>query len=388
MKIVADENMPKVAELFAPLGEVVYVNGRTLTNEQLLAYDADALLVRSVTKVNEELLKDTNIRFVGSATIGIDHIDVDYLSLNKIDFANAPGCNAHAVADYVMSALSYLYEEKGLSWLTSKISIIGYGNVGMEVHQRLAQLGCSLSVYDPFKAIEYANGVHTDKTIHFVDLHEALQSEVIVLHTPLTTDGDFPTQHMLNEQMLKNLAPNTSIINAGRGGVIDEHALMQRKQELGGEVSLIFDVWDNEPNINLDLMQEVDIATPHIAGYSLQGREKGSWMVYKAFCKCFDIAQKVALQDVLSTGLIKQLELAGNVGDLHLEISRTCHAIYNLTRDDANMRKALFQSLRVGNTQGAAFDLLRKHYSERDELSTCCVVGKHCDVYKATGFSI
>lgn len=387
MKIVADENMPKIAELFGALGDIHYVNGRELSNKQLIELEADALLVRSVTKVNESLLRHSNVRFVGSATIGVDHIDLDYLEANGIGFASAPGCNADAVADYVISALSYLYEQKNIRWLEATIGVVGYGNVGSTVYQRLMQLGCKISVFDPFKAqsskAEEAN---------FSSLEEVLASQVIILHTPYTTDGDYPTKHMLNADMLKNIRRDACIINAGRGGVIDESALQSRKRELGGQLSLIFDVWEGEPNIDLELLKEVDIATPHIAGYSLQGREKGSWMIYDAFCQYFKINTVKQLEHTLSTGAIASLTLAqGRViekeieskHDLHLQIARASHAIYNLCRDDASMRRTL---LHPNRTEG--FDFLRKHYTERDELSTCKITNGDKAVYQALGFSV
>lgn len=396
MKIVVDENMPKVADLFGDIAQIHYVDGRTLTAEQVV--DADALLVRSVTKVNQNLLRGSKVKFVGSATIGTDHVDTSYLQAKNIAFASAPGCNADAVADYVLSALSYLYEQKGVAWLNASIGIVGYGNVGSKVYGRLDKLGCQLKVHDPFKKI-------TDKTLNqvaakFVSIEEIMSCDIVILHTPLTKTGAHPTQGMISTDLLNKLSTGACIISAGRGGVIDEVALLARYKELDGDLSLVFDVWMNEPLIDLSIMDMVDIATPHIAGYSLQGREKGTWMIYQAFCQFFDIQPTVQVSDVLSHGVIESLALSKHtlvrnsknksqekvtsVNDtLHLKIARACHAIYNVSRDDAAMRQQLQHS---SNTE--SFDFLRKHYVERDEFATCKVIdNQDKKTFVAVGFS-
>ena len=280
MKIIADENMPNVEALFSHLGTVELVNGRNLTHEQVK--DADILLVRSVTKVTQALLAGSSVRFVGSATIGVDHIDLEYLAQANIAFSSAPGCNAEAVADYVFSALSHLYMTKKLPWLKRKIGVVGYGNVGKTVYQRFAQMGCEVCVYDPFKVPDQGD-------VNFVSLAEILTCDVISLHAPLTTSGSYPTKDMLGAEELSQLSSGVAIISAGRGGVINESALIERHKQLQGDMHLVLDVWDGEPLINQELAAIVDIATPHIAGYSKQGREKGTWMVYLALCEYLKI---------------------------------------------------------------------------------------------------
>jgi len=375
LKIVVDENMPKVAHLFKEIADISYVNGRTLTQSQLR--DADALLVRSVTKVNRALLEGSSVKFVGTATIGVDHIDQDYLKQANIGFASAPGCNAEAVADYVMSALSYLYLHKEVAWLDAKIGVVGFGNVGTRVHARLRGLGCDLVVYDPFKC---ELNEPDAGAVAFVELAEVMACDIICLHAPLTDCGAFPTKNMISKALLSGLKSGSSIISAGRGGVLHENSLIERYDELNEKLNLVLDVWDGEPNINLSLLGLVDIATPHIAGYSLQGREKGTLMIYQAFCQYFQIAPKFDMQNALTKGAIMSLEPNPKFGR-HRLIAKACHAIYNLAADDAKMRNVLSQDL-----IGGEFDLLRKHYVERDEFSTCKITAGYKDL-NAVGFT-
>ena len=374
MKIVVDENMPKVADLFADIADISYVNGRNLTQSQLI--EADALLVRSVTQVNESLLKGTPVKFVGTATIGVDHIDQAYLDVSNIGFASAPGCNADAVADYVISSLSYLYLQKGVAWLDAKIGVIGFGNVGQRVYSRLSNLGCDLAVYDPFQCqtVDWQ-----DKAINFVDIEDIMSCDIICLHAPLTKTGPYPTQNMLSKLLLDKLKANTSIISAGRGGVINEDALIEKYHALSGKLNLVLDVWENEPNINLELLGLVDVGTPHIAGYSLQGREKGTLMVYQAFCKHFGVDAKYD-SSALTKGSISFIEPNADLGR-HLILAKTCHAIYNPAADDAKTRRKL-----LSGDPAKEFDLLRKHYVERDEFSTCKVAVAYNDL-KAVNFT-
>lgn len=376
MKIIADENMPNVKALFSHLGTVELVNGRNLTQEQVK--DADILLVRSVTKVTRELLEGSSVRFVGSATIGVDHIDLEYLAEADIAFSSAPGCNAEAVADYVFSALSHLYMTKKIRWLKQKIGVIGYGNVGKTVYQRFAHLGCEVCVYDPLKEKDYSE-------VNFVSLEQILSCDVISLHAPLTTSGSHPTKGMLGAGELSQLSPGTVIISAGRGGVINESALIERHKHLEGNLHLVLDVWDGEPLIDQELASIVDIATPHIAGYSKQGREKGTWMVYLALCEHLNkVASAVSQREAISAGWFSSLNL--NAQRPHEEMLARCiQAIYDVARDDARLRFKYRE-----NKESNVFDWLRKNYVERDEFNTCLIAstGDVSRLLGAIGFSV
>jgi erythronate-4-phosphate dehydrogenase len=357
MKIIADENMPNAEALFSHLGTVELVNGRALTHDQVK--NADVLLVRSVTKVTRDLLEGSSVRFVGSATIGVDHIDLKYLAEVNVAFSSAPGCNAEAVADYVFSGLSYLYLTKGLHWLSKKIGVIGYGNVGKSVYERFARMGCQVCVYDPLK-------MDSGGSVNFVSLTDVLACDVISLHAPLTHSGSYPTKGMLGAEALSQLPAGAAIISAGRGGVIDEQALIERHAQLNGDLHLVLDVWDDEPNINQALVSIVDIATPHIAGYSKQGREKGTWMVYQALCQYLKLnTLGISSKDAMSDGWLSAIRVRAG-GSQEEMLARSIHAIYDVARDDARLRFKYRE-----NKENNVFDWLRKHYIERDELNTC-----------------
>ncbi|WP_369921543.1 4-phosphoerythronate dehydrogenase [Marinomonas polaris] len=377
MKIIADENMPNAKALFSHLGNVELVNGRTLTHEQVK--DVDVLLVRSVTKVTQELLEGSSVRFVGSATIGVDHIDLDYLVKANIAFSSAPGCNAEAVADYVFSGLSHLYMTKQFSWLSKKIGVIGYGNVGKTVYDRFSRMGCQVCVYDPFKE-------EGDSSANFVSLDEILLCNVISLHAPLTSVGVYPTKGMIGSKELAQLSAGTAIISAGRGGVIDEVALLERHSQLNGDLHLILDVWDGEPSINQKLVSIADIATPHIAGYSKQGREKGTWMVYQELCRHLELSSDViSKNDAISTGWFSSIDVDSAVL-LEEMLARSIQAIYDVARDDVRLRYKYRE-----NKEKNVFDWLRKHYVERDELNTCLICANNndaCNLMGAAGFSV
>ncbi|RBP84792.1 4-phosphoerythronate dehydrogenase [Marinomonas rhizomae] len=377
MKIIADENMPNAKALFSHLGDVELVNGRTLTHEQVK--DADVLLVRSVTKVTKLLLEGSSVRFVGSATIGVDHVDLECLAELDVAFSSAPGCNAEAVADYVFSSLSHLYMTKKVSWLNKKIGIIGYGNVGKTVYDRFANIGCQVCVYDPIKekSRDFAN---------FVTLDEILSCDVISLHAPLTHSGLYATSGMIGREELARLSAGVVVISAGRGGVIDERALLERHAQLDGNIHLVLDVWDNEPSINQELVAIADIATPHIAGYSKQGREKGTWMVYQALCHYLRLNLGVVNErDAISAGWISSIN--ANAEALKEEmLARSVQAIYDVARDDARLRYKYRE-----NKEKNVFDWLRKHYVERDELNTCLIRSHDNDASEmmgAIGFSV
>lgn len=357
MKIIADENMPNVEALFSGLGDVTLVSGRDLTNDMLEG--ADVLLVRSVTKVNEALLSGTSIKYVGSATIGTDHVDKNYLVSKGIGFNSAPGCNAEAVADYVFSSLAHLYLNKGLDWLKASIGVIGQGNVGKCVAGRFAALGCDVSVYDPFVTSDI-------KGVRNVDLAELLRSDIVCLHAPLTHVGDHPSFDMVGSKQVASLRAGQTIISAGRGGVINEEALVQRFKELKGNLNLVFDVWHQEPAPNMVLAGLCDLATPHIAGYSKQGREKGTWQIYKSMCKHFGLTVKSDYAQAVSQGSIGIIQLSKELSRIE-SLSRAMLSMYDPSRDSVRFLRVMHSD------QEKPFDWLRKHYVERDEFNTCVI---------------
>lgn len=343
MKIIADENMPMVRELFAGFGVVETFPGRELGPEQVK--DADVLLVRSVTPINEALLNGSSVGFVGSATIGTDHVDLAYLDQQGIQFANAPGCNANAVVQYVLSVLFSLRAD----WMSQTVGIVGCGNVGGQLYQTLHNLGVDCLCYDPF--LENSNGSPA-VNLPLVSFDEVLQADILCLHTPLTKDGPYPTFHLFNEDVLSRLGDNLLLINAGRGAVVDNSALLHLLPYRSWQVAL--DVWENEPNIAIPLLERVDIGTPHIAGYSDDGKVNGTTMIRDAFCRWRGV-------DVPETVSGQVVSYALEVGSL----SEAVLATFDVLAEDRRMREVLL-SHSVDVSQG--FDQLRKSCPKRLEF--------------------
>jgi erythronate-4-phosphate dehydrogenase len=361
--IIADQNMPLVEDYFGHLGKVKLMAGRDIDRHAIEG--SEILLVRSVTEVNCDLLQGSTVRFVGSATAGTDHIDLDYLEKNNIQFAHAPGCNAEAVVQYVLSVFSCLKPE----WQHSRVGIVGCGNVGGRLYQKLCSLGVDCQVYDPFlTATQIPDLVTFDKV---------LNCDIISLHTPLTTAGDFPTYHMFNQQVLNQLKLNALLINAGRGSVIDNSALVQRLKQ-SDNIRVALDVWESEPEINTELLDLVSIATPHIAGYSNEGKLRGTTMLAEALFKTYLIDQSMPSPSDLMNDSKPSLDTAGK------DLNQLLLECYEVTDDDQRMRKALKDS-----DIAVSFDQLRKTYPQRREYSHYNV-GTDSTVYpqlKLLGFS-
>ena len=282
MKILADQNIPCVADAFRDLGEITLMPGREIKREHLS--DCQCLIIRTVTRVDATLLDDTPVEFVGTATIGTDHIDLDYLAKTNIGYSNAAGCNAESASEYVISGLFALAQRKDFDPLQLKAGIVGFGNVGSRLHQKLDTLGIECLVCDP--PLQEAG----TSSQSFVDLDTILREcNFISLHVPLTRTDKHPTFHLLDAEQLQRLAADCLLVNAARGEVVDNKALLdvlQRRDDL-----LVFlDTWENEPNLLRELLQWVDLATPHIAGYSVEGRLRGTQMVLDAACKHFGIS--------------------------------------------------------------------------------------------------
>lgn len=266
--IIVDENIPLAETIFAPLGKVTSLPGRNITPD--LVKEADILLVRSVTPVNEQLLADSKVKFVGTATTGTDHVDCNWLAQQGIMFADAKGCNAEAVAEYVVCAVAALQKQQFLVSKILRAGVIGVGRVGSRVVQKLQLLGFTVLQNDPPRFEKEENFPQTDLS-HFDDL------DLICIHTPLTHHGKHATHHLVNQRVLSQLKPNCIILNAGRGAVIKTSDFILQKYLQG-----CFDVWEHEPQINLNVLKEAVLATPHIAGYTSEAKLRGTFMLYRA----------------------------------------------------------------------------------------------------------
>ncbi|MGM0564743.1 MAG: 4-phosphoerythronate dehydrogenase [Pseudomonadota bacterium] len=351
MKIVADENIPFLHECFGQVGEVVALNGRHLTRSDVA--DADALIVRSVTRVNRDLLAESPVRFVGSCTIGIDHIDTDYLDERGILFASAPGSNADSAAQYTLCALLTLSERFALDWSQLTLGVIGFGNVGSRVVQLAEALGCKTLACDPPLAERGKEGLASCEQV-------ASEADVLSFHVPLTRNGRHPTWRMINRDLLERMHERGILINCARGDIIDSEALIEDIGHRGRRA--VIDVWPNEPRVDERLLSMVQIATPHIAGYSLDGKLRGTEMVYGAFCRALNIDAPAPAIDLEEPEVIHIPEGASIVEAVLL----ACRQSYDIVADDEALRELLVQPKAE---QGAFFDRLRKHYPVRREFA-------------------
>lgn len=382
MLIVADENIPLLDSFFGDFGEIRRVSGRTMNAGDVR--DADILLVRSVTRVSRELLEGSRVRFVGTTTIGTDHVDQEWLKQNGISFSAAPGCNANSVAEYVLSILSLHAERRGLDdWTRLSVGIVGVGNVGRELAHKLERLGFDLRLCDPPRAEHEEEGSHP-----FVTLDEALECDVVTLHTPLTRDQAHSTYHMVGESELAGLTAEQLLINAGRGEVIDTKALQARLEQASPPI-VALDVWEREPHINADLVDQVWLATPHIAGYSLEGKVQGTEMIYQALSRFLGLPVRKKAGQFLPEPALSKVSFT-SAADEDDAVRIALRACYDPRRDDARLRATMKGS---PEERAAAFDRLRRDYPVRRECSSLKVQLKGTskslqDSFRAIGFKL
>ncbi|TKI03847.1 4-phosphoerythronate dehydrogenase PdxB [Martelella alba] len=351
MEILVDENMPYAQELFCRLGEVRSAPGRHITAETLR--DAGALMVRSVTRVDAALLQGAGVKFVGTATAGTDHVDTAWLAGAGIGFSGAPGCNAVAVVEYVFSALLMLAERDGFSLRDKTVGIVGAGNVGGRLHRRLQALGIRTLLCDPPLADQGRTGP-------FYPLEKLVsEADILTFHTPLTSSGPYATWHAVNDDLLAALPSGRILINACRGAVVDNAALLQALTR-GKDLRVVLDVWEPEPALSLPLLERVAVGTPHIAGYTLEGKARGTTQVFEAYSRFLGRPMSAAVDDVLPPPAVERIRIRGALDEAMLK--RLTHLVYDVRRDDAALR-------RVAAVPGG-FDRLRKQYQERREWSS------------------
>ena len=347
-RLLADENMSGLGPLFAGLGELRTKPGRAIGPADLAG--VDALLIRSVTRVDAGLIAESPLSFVGSATIGVDHVDQPALAARGIAFASAPGCNADAVGDYVLSAIAAWCQQQGRDdWRQLKVGVIGRGHVGGSLQRRLSALGVEVRACDPPLAARGVAGL--------VDLEAVLASDVISLHVPLTRSGQWPSAGLIGADELATLAQGQLLINTSRGGVVDESALKQRLDQ-PRPPAVVIDTWENEPLPDSELVNRVWLATPHIAGYSREGRLRGSWMIATALAKHLGRPVPVDLEQVLPPRLRRKAK-PKNLVECIL-------AGYDVRHDDAAFRRLAGDA---AEASGAGFDRLRRDYPMRAEFS-------------------
>lgn len=280
LKIIADDKIPFLPGVFETCADIQYLAGKATTPE--IVKDADALITRTRTKCNASLLDESNVKFIATATIGYDHIDTDYCNSHKIKWTNAPGCNSSSVAQYICSTLLNLAVDLDFSLNNKTLGIIGVGNVGKKVAKVANALGMTVLLNDPPRARQ-------EGPEPFTDLDDLLKSaDIITLHVPLYKEGIDKTWHLANDDFFAKMKDNAIIINSSRGEVCATEAI---KTAITSKklAAAVLDVWENEPNINLELLKLLNYATPHIAGYSLDGKVNGTSMSVQAISKFFNL---------------------------------------------------------------------------------------------------
>lgn len=373
LTIVADSNIASLDEFFNPVAlgqnteqqvQVIRVAGRDINAQLMADVQPDVLLIRSVTSINESLLSDNNsVKFVGSATIGTDHVDQEYLAERNITFANAAGCSKHSVAQYVVTAILTLrpqYWQQSTKPLT--LGIIGLGNIGSTLAQYANDLGWKILGYDPLLATSDINNASLEQVLS--------QSDIVSLHVPLTdkkdTDvqdavsnsisnnvSDYPTRHLINAETLTLMSPHTMLINSARGPVIDAAALEADIDATKRQV--VLDVFEHEPQISESLLSKLAIATPHIAGYTLEGKLRGTQIIYDALCEKLAVLPVLSMHQLLPLNTYLWFELKEHPDRLQ--------KFYDIRKDDAALRNKMTN----GKVKGSDFDQLRRDYHLRRE---------------------
>lgn len=371
MKILADENIALAREAFSPLGELRLMPGRAIRHEDVA--EIDALLVRSVTRVDEALLGDSRCRFVASATAGIDHVDTGWLDKRGIAFASAPGSNAAAVCDYVIAALAWLSEQDRRDWRQYSAGIIGCGQVGSRLAERFLRCGMRVSIFDPFLTADHPLAAC------FTDLPTAVSQQLVSIHTPLTRKGRWPTWHMFDAGLLARMDKEAILINTARGEVVDTAALLAHAAAAPG-CRLVIDAWEGEPRVDHDLLHRAALASPHIAGYSRQGKVRGTAMVLEAFCRFFDRAAPA--RDFMQEMFTLETGEEDGAGTELERINAALLGVYDIEQDHRRMLQLLESA-----DPAAEFDRQRRDYPERREFGQFRVKGKLRPAMTALGFS-
>lgn len=352
LNIIVDENIAFADSAFNQFGRVELVPGRKITNS--LLKEVDVLIVRSITNVDGNLLKNTPVKFVGTATIGTDHIDLEYLKVNNIFFADAKGCNAYSVAEYVIAALLNLAVNFEFSLRDKSIGIVGVGNVGSKVARFVNTHGMKVLLNDPPLKRD------GDKR-NFVEFDEILKCDIITVHTPLNLSGVDKTHHLFNKSNLYKLKDGTIIINTSRGAVINNLDLLNAIDEK--KLKVVLDVWENEPNFNEDLLKKVLIATPHIAGYSQEGKVNGTKLIFESLSKFLNVETTFNLK--LDKPQNSDLDFQNN-DRIELALNNIISSIYSINNDNDKMKKSYLMN---AQEQVEYFDLQRKKYPIRREFN-------------------
>ena len=357
MKIVADENIPLVREAFCAFGEVVTCSAQEISTETVS--DAELLLVRSVTRVDEALLGKSAVRFVAAASIGFDNVDTAYLRERGIGFSNAPGSNADSVADYITAALLATARRRGFSLAGKVLGVVGVGNVGSRVVEKAQVLGMDTIQNDP--PLERQTG-----EARFRPLAEVVENaDLVTFHVPLTREGQDATLHMASRSLLGRMKPGSFIMNTARGPVVESNALLGGLKD-GSVAGAVLDVWEGEPEISKELLGAADIGTSHIAGYSYDGKVNGTKIIREAAGRFLGDSRPWQVPELPAPARpLIEIDASGRPDEE--VVGEAVAAAYDIEQDD----RALRDTMDAARTErGALFDRLRKEYPTRRDFKS------------------
>ena len=361
IKIIADNNIPFLKGVFEPYADIEYYPGKEITNKKII--DAHALITRTRTKCNEALLRNSRVKLITTATIGYDHIDVDYCRKNGIKWLNAPGCNSTSVMQYISSALLYLAKKENFNLKDKTIGIIGVGNVGSKVSKIAEIFGMNILLNDPPRE-------RVEKNNKFVHISEIMnQADIITFHVPLNRDGIDKTFHLADNNFFSQLKRKPIIINSSRGEVIDNSAI---KNAIRNNIisSAVLDVWENEPDIDFELLRMADIGTPHIAGYSADGKANGTSVCVNAVNNYFKLGIDTEWypQNIPNADHGTEVKIDCNNKSEQQIFDQVFLSIYDIKKDDAKLR-----------TSPVTFEKQRGDYPIRREYGNYKIIHDNCN---------
>lgn len=374
IKIVADKNIPFLKGALQPYAEIIFSEPKNINNYSVK--DADALLIRTRTKCNSELLKNSNVKFIATATIGYDHIDTKYCAENGIKWTNAPGCNSSSVQQYMASAILTYANRKKIDLKELTIGIVGAGNVGKKAAKLADIFGMKALLNDPPR--ERAEG-----KLKFVPLEEIIQkADIITFHVPLNLEGTDKTFHLADEKFFNEVKNSAIVINTSRGPVVDNKALKEVLKRKKIEAAIL-DVWEDEPEIDLELLEMVEFGTPHIAGYSSDGKANGTAAAVNAVNDFFNLGLPKKWYPEIpkaenSKAIIIDCESKSDREIIYEAVTHT----YKIAEDDHRLKKTPFD-----------FEKLRNVYRTRREFPYYIIKLKNCgeeirSKFKYLGFKI
>ena len=359
--------MPFAREAFATLGEAVVVPDRAITRETVR--DADILAVRSTTKVDRALLEGSRVRFVGTATIGFDHIDTEYLAGRGIAWCAAPGCNANSVSEYVTAALLCLARRHGFRLREKTLGVVGVGNVGRLVAQKAVALGMRVLVNDPPRERAEGNG-----DVPFLPLSKVLQrSDVVTVHVPLNASGTDRTVGLADAEFFAAMKPRAIFLNAARGQVVDTEALVNAI-ERDQIAHAVIDTWNPEPAFPADLLQRADLSTPHIAGHSWEGKVNGTVLVYRSVCRFLDASATWSPDALMPASAVPRIEADARRRDAEDLLQDIVSRVYDIEEDDRQLRAGASAD---DAARAQLFEGLRRNYPVRREFPATRVALKN-----------